>query len=85
MGLALFVLIKDAPFWLPTFLAWYFILRGGSRARRLAFLLWLPALLLSFLGPLAAWREPADIATMIAVALVLGALAGFWQRRVQRR
>ena len=85
MGLALYVLIKDAPFWLPTFLAWYFILRGGPRARRLAFLLWLPALLLSFLGPLAAWREPADVATMIAIAIVLGGLTGFWQGRLQRR
>ena len=85
MGLALYVLIKDAPYWLPTFLAWYFILRGGPRPRRLAVLLWLPALALTVLGPPAAWREPEDIATAILVAIVLGALAGFWQRRVQRR
>jgi hypothetical protein len=85
LGLALYVLLKEAPYWLPSFLAAYYILRGGPRARRLALILWPLALVLTFFGPLADWREAEDIATAVLIGAVLGALAGFWQSRVGRR
>ncbi|MFH5923242.1 hypothetical protein [Roseomonas xinghualingensis] len=85
MGLALYALLKNAPYWLPSFLAAYHILRGGPRARRLALILWPAALAFTFFGPLAGSREVGDIGISVLVGAVLGALAGFWQSRVGRR
>ncbi|MBP0446392.1 hypothetical protein J8J14_16580 [Roseomonas sp. SSH11] len=85
MGLALYALLKNAPFWLPSFLAWYRIIRGGQRARRVALILWPLAVLACFVGPLAEWQPAQAMAVNILLGTVLGALAGFWQRRVQAR
>jgi hypothetical protein len=85
LGLALYALLRNAPYWLPSFLAAYYILRGGPRARRLALILWPVALVLTFLGPLAEWREAGDIGISVLTGAVLGALAGFWQSRVGTR
>ncbi|WP_338664453.1 hypothetical protein VQH23_04650 [Pararoseomonas sp. SCSIO 73927] len=82
MGLFLYVVLKDAPFWLPSFLAWYFIVRGGPARRRWAAILWVPAVLLASLGPWAAGREFGDLIVMVLVAAALGGLMGFWQRRI---
>jgi len=82
VGLALYVLIKDSPLWLPTFLAFYFFVRGGPRRRRIAAILWVPALILAFALPLAGDREAGAIALILLAAAVAGALVGVWQRRV---
>jgi len=84
LGLALYALLRNALYWLPSFLAAYHILRGGPRARRLALILW-PVALAFFFGPLAEGREAGDIGISVLVGAVLGALAGFWQSRVGRR
>ena len=81
LGLALYALLRSAPFWLPSFLAWYWILRGGRRARRVAALLWPLAVLACFFGPLAEGREAEHTAVTLLIGSGMGAAAGFWQRR----
>jgi len=85
LGLALYVLVKDSPLWLPTFLVLYFVVRGNARRRRIAALLWVPALILCFVGPLAEGRDAGTTAVAILLAAVAGALMGYWQRRIAAR
>ena len=82
LGLALYVLIRESPTWLPTFLAFYAFLRGGARRRRIAAILWVPAVLLAFVGPLAEGREAGTTAVAILLAAVAGGLMGHWQGRI---
>ncbi|WP_426955899.1 hypothetical protein [Muricoccus radiodurans] len=85
MGPALYVLLLNAPLWLPSFLAWYWVVRDGPRPRRIALVLWVPAVLILLVGP---WAADQDLGTTLLIVLVgcgLGALMGWWQRRIAPR
>jgi len=85
LGIGLYVLLLDAPLWLPSFLALYWAVRHGPRARRIALALLVPAVLLLFVGPWAPERDAGSILLVVLVGGALGALMGLWQRRIASR